>query len=412
MLLPVRQTSFVLKDMTSEGAHALSTEFQIFISSTVEDLKPVRKKLLCALEQPGRLVRCSEDPRFPVEPGMTSHDACLAVVRRCHAFVLLIGARFGGEYQNQGKSITWREWEEACLAGLTPIILVNRKTNGLCRFIAKERARRRAVRPADSDQDIDHYLEKRFGSQFKGYHHAPALQRFVDAVRKGHTDNWKLDWSGSATEAIKYVNQNLAVQAAAAERRRQEARDLLQATGRTLVRLSQIGSRVAALVAEIRRRRIEGVVAVQGLLDLVASFRTQLFGFRDGDRYTVVVHELRRGKLHPVARAAHPDVLSRNRVWSLGEGHVGQSVQHEQMMVSGDIRATRAWVHHQSTEATDRMNYVSVMARPYFLSNGKPGGTATLTSSRVDHFTNSDQPYAIAFDMVVSFINMIISEAK
>lgn len=73
----------------------MSTEFQIFISSTVDDLKPVRKKLLCALEQPGRIVRCSEDPRFPVEPGMTSHDACLAVVRRCHAFFLLIGTRFG-----------------------------------------------------------------------------------------------------------------------------------------------------------------------------------------------------------------------------------------------------------------------------------------------------------------------------
>jgi hypothetical protein len=52
------------------------------------------------------------------------------------------------------------------------------------------------------------------------------------------------------------------------------------------------------------------------------------------------------------------------------------------------------------------------MARPYFLSNGKPGGTVTLTSSRVDHFTNSDQPYALAFDMVVSFVNMIISEVK
>jgi hypothetical protein len=82
------------------------------------------------------------------------------------------------------------------------------------------------------------------------------------------------------------------------------------------------------------------------------------------------------------------------------------------MMVSGDIRATRAWVHHPSTEATDRLNYVSVMARPYFLANGKPGGTVTLTSSRVDHFTNSDQPYALAFDLVASFIIMIVSEAK
>lgn len=390
----------------------MSTEFQIFISSTVEDLKSVRQKLLRALEQPGRMVRCSEDPRFPVEPGMTSHDACLAVVRRCHAFVLLIGTRFGGEYQNQGKSITWREWEEACLCGLTPIILVNKKTNKLCRFIAKERALRQKVRPKASDQDVDQYLEGKFKSEFRGYHHAPALQRFVDAVRKGHTDNWKLDWNGSAIQAINYVNQNLAVQAAAAERRRQEARDLLQATGRTLVGLSQIGSHVAALVAEIRRRRIKCIVAVQGLLDLVASFRTQLFSFRDVERYTLVVHELRRGKLHPIARAAHPDVPSRNRVWSLGEGHVGQSVQHEQMMVSGDIRATRAWVHHPSTEATDRMNYISVIARPYFLANGKPGGTVTLTSNRVDHFTNSDQPDALAFDMIVSFVNMLIVEAK
>jgi Domain of unknown function (DUF4062) len=315
----------------------LSTEFQVFISSTVEDLKSVRRKLLDALEQPGRIVRCSEDPRFPVEPGMTSHDACLAVVRRCHAFVLLISARFGGEYQNQGKSITWREWEEACLCGLTPIILVNRKTNELCRFIAKERARRHKSRPRDSDQDVDHYLESRFKSQFEGYHRAPALQRFVDAVRKGHTDTWKLDWNASTAEAVDYVNQNLAVQAAAAERRRQEARELLQATGRTLVSLSQIGSRVAALVAEIRRHRVDRAVALKGLLDLIASFRNELFGFRDIDRYTLVVHELRRHKLHPIARAAHPEVPSRNRTWSLGEGHVGQSVQREQLMVSGDI---------------------------------------------------------------------------
>jgi DNA modification methylase len=88
---------------------------------------------------------------------MTSHDACLAVVRRCHAFILLIGARFGGEYQNQGKSITWREWEEACLSGLTPIILVNRKTNQLCRFIARARARRQTVRPTDN---VAHPTEK------------------------------------------------------------------------------------------------------------------------------------------------------------------------------------------------------------------------------------------------------------
>jgi hypothetical protein len=171
----------------------VSTEFQIFISSTVDDLKGIRKKLAAALEQPGRIVRCSEDPNFPVEPGMTSHDACLAVVRRCHAFVLLIGTRFGGEYQDQNKSITWREWEEACIVGLTPIILVNRKTNELCRLIAKERAALAVRGSTASDRDLDEALERKLRVKLIGYHHAPALQRFVDTVRKGHEDNWKLD---------------------------------------------------------------------------------------------------------------------------------------------------------------------------------------------------------------------------
>jgi hypothetical protein len=120
------------------------------------------------------------------------------------------------------------------------------------------------------------------------------------------------------------------------------------------------------------------------------------------------VHELRRGKLYPVARAGHAEVPSRNRVWLPGEGHVGQSVEHEQMMVSGDIRATRAWIHHPSTEDTDRLNYVSVMARPYLRPDGRPGGAVTLTSSRVHHFTNLDQPAAVAFDMTVRLIGLKI----
>jgi hypothetical protein len=32
---------------------------------------------------------------------MTSHDACLAVVRRCHAFILLIGTRFGASVRTR-----------------------------------------------------------------------------------------------------------------------------------------------------------------------------------------------------------------------------------------------------------------------------------------------------------------------
>lgn len=77
----------------------VSEEFHLFISSTVNDLAAVRGELARKLKYPGCVVRYSEDKNFPVEPELTSHDACLAVVRRCHAFALLIGTRFGEESQ-------------------------------------------------------------------------------------------------------------------------------------------------------------------------------------------------------------------------------------------------------------------------------------------------------------------------
>ena len=386
----------------------MSTEFQIFISSTVDDLKGIRKKLAKALEQPGRIVRCSEDPNFPVEPGMTSHDACLAVVRRCHAFVLLIGTRFGGEYQDQNKSITWREWEEACSSGLAPIILVEKKTNDLCRLIAKHRAALEKRKVSVSDRDLDKALEKKLKNELVGYHHAPALQRFVDAVRKGHKDNWKLDWNGRAQEAIEYVNQNLAVQAASAERRRQEAREELHAGRQTLADLSKVSDRVRLLLAGIRVKQIDRVQGVQAVLDVVESLRSGLFSFAEGERYTLVVHEARRRRLYPIARAAHPAIPNHGRVWSFGQGHVGEAVRSNQLMVSGDIRHTAAWVRNPGTETDDMRNYVSVMAKPYYRPNGTPGGTVTLTSGRVDHFTKLNASATLAFDTVVSFVNMVL----
>jgi hypothetical protein len=160
------------------------------------------------------------------------------------------------------------------------------------------------------------------------------LQRFVDAVRKGHKDNWKLDWNGRAQEAIDYANQNLAVQAASAERRRQEAREELQAGGQTLADLSKVGDRVRLLLAGIRMKQIERVQAVQAILDVVESLRAGLFGFAEDERYTLVVHEARRRKLYPIARTAHPAIPKHGRVWSFGQGHVGEAARSNQLMIS------------------------------------------------------------------------------
>ena len=77
----------------------MSQRLVVFISSTVEDLDGVRRALKDQLEARGVEVRLSEDADFPVEPGVSSHDACLRAVRTAHVFVLLVGSRFGGEYQ-------------------------------------------------------------------------------------------------------------------------------------------------------------------------------------------------------------------------------------------------------------------------------------------------------------------------
>src|SRR5690606_20490134 len=81
----------------------MSQRLVVFLSSTVEDLDRVRREIKSELERREIEVRLSEDADFPVEPGVSSHDACLRAVRASHVFVLLVGSRFGGEYQGQNK---------------------------------------------------------------------------------------------------------------------------------------------------------------------------------------------------------------------------------------------------------------------------------------------------------------------
>ena len=391
----------------------MSEEFQLFISSTVNDLAPVREELARNLAYPGCVIRYSEDARFPVEPGTSAHDACLAVVRRSHGFILLIGSRFGAEYLDQGKSITWREWEEARGAGLTPIVLINRKTTDVCRLIAEERSALLANNPTASAQELDSLLEDKLGEILQGYHLAPSIQRFVDRVCTEYRDNWvKLDWDGSAGQALEYIRFNLFIQAAASDRRRRDTIEYAQAAGVMLGHVRDLGLRVVGLTADARCGKITHYDAVQGMLETVALLRAGLFGFEDRDRYTLIVHELHDSALHPIARVAHPRVPRRGRKWMSGQGHAGQAILQDQFMVSGDIRQTFAWVRNPATDEEDQQNYVSMLSRPYYDSYGKPIGVVTLTSSRLDHFTKVNDSAAQAFETVVSLINSLVLETQ
>ncbi len=71
---------------------------KIFISSTAYDLIDVRAELLLSLSQWGFEALGHEIPGFPIPLGMHSHDVCLAAVKQCDIFLLIIGGRYGNTY--------------------------------------------------------------------------------------------------------------------------------------------------------------------------------------------------------------------------------------------------------------------------------------------------------------------------
>ena len=83
---------------------------KIFISSTYEDMKPYRNAVQDAITSIRQLPIGMEHFFSSSERSL---DVCLADVRRCNIFVLIIGMRYGSLDSNTGKSYTELEYEEA-----------------------------------------------------------------------------------------------------------------------------------------------------------------------------------------------------------------------------------------------------------------------------------------------------------
>jgi len=74
---------------------------KVFISSTCFDLIDARAELKRDLEAHGYVAFTSETEDFPVVPGLTPADNCLAVLRECDVYVLIIHTRYGSLYQGK-----------------------------------------------------------------------------------------------------------------------------------------------------------------------------------------------------------------------------------------------------------------------------------------------------------------------
>lgn len=85
-----------------------------FISSTIYDFRDLRSALKFYLEEQGCKVLASEFNDFEKPLDKHSYEACLEAIRSADYFVLLIGTRVGGWYDEVNQiSITQREYREA-----------------------------------------------------------------------------------------------------------------------------------------------------------------------------------------------------------------------------------------------------------------------------------------------------------
>ena len=85
-----------------------------FISSTIYDFRDLRSALKFYLEEQGCKVLASEFNDFDKPLDMHSYEACLRSIHTADYFVLLVGSRVGGWYDEPNRiSITQREYREA-----------------------------------------------------------------------------------------------------------------------------------------------------------------------------------------------------------------------------------------------------------------------------------------------------------
>jgi hypothetical protein len=391
----------------------MSQRLTIFISSTVEDLDQVRRELKAQLERREIEVRLSEEPDFPVEPGVTSHDACLRAVRTSHVFVLLVGSRFGGEYQGQNKSITWREWDEAMDAGLLPVVLVRRETNELALKIFRQRRELVRDNPDMGVVEMDAVLaaDPRFADRKPDRHNLPGVQRFIDVLRRGHVDNWMhADWDGSVKEALHRIDARLSAALAICRHQQSSLREIAERERLRTDALQQLVSYAGSLSIEVIMRGMTVDTALGHLLKLISDHRGPLLGFRDKDHHNFVVYMRSGDRLTQRLRESHPAIPTHGRSWKIGQGHVGLAVKNNQLLVSGDIRNTAAWVPSEARE-TDRFFYVSAVSVPFSFRTptDDPEGVLIVTSSRLDHFQSPQQVEVLTVGTLANMLTMVLS---
>ncbi len=358
----------------------MSGKLTYFISSTVKDFAGVRRDLKEWLEARGITARLSDHDDFPVEPAVTSHDACLRAIATSHVMILLIGERYGGRYAGSRQSITWREYDEARDLDIPVIALVQRGVNAEAERWSRSKGK--AVPPFGKDTED--------------------LVAFIDAVRKGHQDNWFHLWDGSVTHARQIIQTRcnalfVSYQQPHADLRKRAEQLVGYADARR--RLDMAASAVHAWPDLPNNMP----TAYDFILGIAEENRNVLLGFHDDDRYNLAVYLHRRGKLEVVARRADPRIRRRDRSWKVGTGHVGLCFAERTTLVSPDLRHTASWVPQYRS---DDESYVSAIAVPIIGAVGLHG-VFVLTSDRRDQFRDLQQAEVLTAESLALLLGQV-----
>ena len=290
-------------------------QLTVFISSTVKDLGPVRVDLRRWLERDLlAVVRTSEHNDFPVDEGVTSHDACLRAMGGCHLVVVLIGDRRGGNYHNTDKSITRREYDEAINLSIPVVVLVRDEVNRKAEQWSKGEL---AVAPFD---------------------HADTIVSFINYVRKARTDNWMHLWNGSFHDAKLTIQSRLNALFTSYQKPRA---DLLR-LAKGLAKYADARLQVDKLLLALSMNKVGAASdRLNALLVLIAELRGPLFGFEQRDRWNIAVYVPREnGDLEAIARQVDQNIERHDRVWPPGEGHVGAAWKQENTLIATDMALT------------------------------------------------------------------------
>lgn len=204
---------------------------RVFVSSTCYDLKYIRENLKYFINNMGYESVLSEEGDVFYAPDQHTHDSCLLEVHNCQIFVLIIGGRFGGNYLQEDKSITNKEYEEAIKCKIPVFALVDKnvwsdhfvyqknKKDGkadsiiypnvdnvkIFSFIdeVRKNENNNAIYPFGDYHDIERYLKKQW---------AGLLYKFLSNTIETRTVKDLFEEIHNATEKIEYYTRHLAVQ--------------------------------------------------------------------------------------------------------------------------------------------------------------------------------------------------------